>query len=62
MVKLSHLWPSEDVEEEVDVGPVEDGEAVEHHDLVVGLRRLREETFFEGRLKHSKSSFLSGKQ
>lgn len=47
----SYLRASEDVEEEVDVGPVEDGEAVEHDDLVVGLRRLREQALLEGRLK-----------
>ena len=41
---------SHDVEEEVDVGLVEAGEAVEHDDLCVGLVGLGEETLLEGLL------------
>ena len=40
----------EDIEEEINVGSVQDGEAVEHQDLGVGLRRLVEEAFLEGGL------------
>ena len=38
---------SHDVEEEVDVGPVEAGEPVQHDDLAVGLVRLREQVLLE---------------
>ena len=38
---------SHDVEEEVDVGLVETGEAVEHNDLGVGLVRLGVEALLE---------------
>jgi hypothetical protein len=48
--EYSHMWTSEDVKIEVDVGSVEDGEAVEHQDLGVGLGRLAEQALFEGRL------------
>jgi hypothetical protein len=32
-----YLWSTQDVEEEINVGPVENGEAVEHEHLGVGL-------------------------
>ena len=41
---------TEDVEEEINVGTVQDGEAVKHQDFGVGLRRFVEEAFLEGGL------------
>ena len=49
-----YLGSAQDVEEEINVGPVENGETVKHEDLGIGLRRLGEEALLKSRLKIGK--------